>query len=357
MNRIDRLRQVMDSQSESCFLIFNQFNITYLTGFNGHAATLLITPSENYLITDYRYLEQARSQVENITVICRDRVVQSLGSLINDLLNKDEVNETAFEADHISFSLWHEMKSQLDIKQTKPVSGLVENLRYIKDQNEIASIASAASIADQALLNILPLIKPGVTEHELATELDYQMSKLGSEEVSFATILLFGPRCALPHGIPGNNPLKEGDFILLDFGAVIDGYHSDMTRTYIHGKPSNRQKEVFNLVRDAQQAVLDSIEEGVTGEYLNQQSENVIMASPYAEYMGKGLGHGVGLEVHELPFMNRDCPLIIENGCVITVEPGIYIPDWGGVRIEDDVVLTDGGLKILNSSAKELLEL
>ncbi len=357
MNRIVRLRHVMDSQSESCFLIFNQFNITYLTGFNGHAATLLITPSENYLITDYRYLEQAESQVDNIKVICRDRVVQTLGSLINDLLSNEQVNKMAFEADHISVNQWSELESQLNIKQTKPVSRLVENLRYIKDQNEIDSIARAACIADQALSNILPLIKPGVTEHELATELDYQMSKLGSEEVSFATILLFGARCALPHGIPGNNPLTEGDFILFDFGAVIDGYHSDMTRTYIHGKPSSRQREVFNLVNAAQQAVLNTISEGVTGEYLNQQSENVLMASPYGEFMGKGLGHGVGLEVHESPFMNRDCPLIIEKGCVITVEPGIYIPDWGGVRIEDDVVLTDEGLKILSSSPKELLEL
>jgi len=318
---------------------------------------MLLTPEASYLITDYRYYEQAKDQTDGIKVICRDRIKQSLGNLLNELLQQDKVDSLSFEADHISVSLWQDIEQQLQLRQIRPSARLIEDLRYYKDQHEIESIAQAASIADQALANILPLVKPGVTEHELSTELDYQMSKLGSEELSFATILLAGKRAALPHGIPGSTVFEKGDFILIDFGAVINGYHSDMTRTYILGKPSSQQKEIFDLVLQAQLAAIDAIEEGVTAEYLNQQSADILKASRFAEYMGNGLGHGVGLEVHENPFMNTGCKQIIEKGCVITIEPGIYIPDWGGVRIEDDVVLTDKGLRILNSAPKDLLEL
>lgn len=357
MSRIEQLHNNLKTKDENSLLIFNQYNITYLSGFNGHAATLVITPDSNYLITDYRYFEQAKIQADGFKVICRDRVKQSLAELIKQLLNKEQIQEIAFEADHISFNQWQQLAKSLNLSRTTPLSRLVEDLRYYKDANEIDNIKSAAAIADQALENILPLIKPGVSEHELTCELEYQMSKLGSEELSFATILLAGKRSALPHGIPSQYQLKNGDFILFDFGAVVNGYRSDMTRTYVLGKPSIRQKEVFNIVQSAQQAAIEAIAEGVTGEYLNQQSEKVLKASPYAEFMGEGLGHGVGLELHEYPFMGKGCQRKIQQGCVITIEPGIYIPDWGGVRIEDDVVLSHGGLEILNQAPKHLMEL
>jgi Xaa-Pro aminopeptidase len=168
---------------------------------------------------------------------------------------------------------------------------------------------------------------------------------------------LSGKRSALPHGIPGNTTINNGDLILFDFGAVVNGYRSDMTRTYVLGKPDSKQKEIFNIVSSAQQAAIDAIAEGVTGDFLAQQSHKILDASPYAEFKGEGLGHGVGLELHEYPLMGKGCNLKISRGCVITIEPGIYIPEWGGIRIEDDVVLTEAGLQIINTAPKEFLEL
>ena len=157
--------------------------------------------------------------------------------------------------------------------------------------------------------------------------------------------------------MPDSTVLKDGDLLLFDFGAVVNGYRSDMTRTYVLGKPSQKQKEIYNIVKNAQEAAMESISDGVTGEFLAQQSDNILDASPYSIYKGEGLGHGVGLELHEFPFMGKGCKFKIRRGSVITIEPGIYIPDWGGIRIEDDVVLTDKGLQILNNSPREFLQL
>lgn len=357
MNRIEKLERSLQVIGHNSLLIFNQHNITYLSSFNGHAATLLITPEVNYLLTDYRYFEQAKKQATEFEVVCRDRANQTLESLIKELLTRHNIQTLAFEADHISFNQWQKIASHLNLSETTPASQLVEQLRYYKDDDEIASISQAAAIADKALANILPLIKPGVSERDMATELEYQMSLLGSEELSFATILLAGKRSALPHGIPGNTPINNGDLILFDFGAVVNGYRSDMTRTYVMGKPSDKQKEIYNLVRSAQQAAIDAIADGVSGEFLAQQSDQILNTSPYGKFKGEGLGHGVGLELHESPFMGKGCQFKISKGSVITIEPGIYIPDWGGIRIEDDVVLTDDGLKILTQSPKDFLEL
>jgi Xaa-Pro aminopeptidase/Xaa-Pro dipeptidase len=357
MNRIDLLKNSLNLQENQSLLLFNQFNITYLSSFNGHAATLVLTQKTNYLITDYRYFEQAKDQTSNFEVICRDRPKQTLNHLINQLLVNNNIEMAFFEGDHINFSNFQNLSHQLKGIELVAKTRLVEELRYFKDTDEIESIKKAAKIADAALEKMLEHVKENVTERELANELDYQMAKLGSEELSFSTILVFAERSALPHGIPGNKKLKKGDLILIDFGAVVNGYHSDMTRTYVFGKANSQQKEIHQIVFNAQKAAIDAIEQGVTGEFLYQQSEKIIQASAYAKYMGEGLGHGVGLELHEQPFMGKGCQLIIKQGCVITIEPGIYIPNWGGVRIEDDIAVTQEGIKILNSAPNQLLEL
>ncbi len=355
------LREKVLNKPHSAMLIFSDINITYISAFTGHAATVLLTSKKNYLLTDYRYFEQAKSQATDFTVICRDRANQSLASLIEDLLFQDDCQQLSFESEHISVSQWQEINQQVSqltkLNKIEPITGAVEALRYIKCQSEIEFIEQAANIADKALSIMLESVKEGVTERELANELDHQMALLGSEDVSFATILLFGERSALPHGIPGNRQLKLGDFILIDFGAVVNGYRSDMTRTFVFGPASAEQKHVYQLVQTAQQAALDEVKEGVLGSHLYQQSADVLLNSEYKQYAGEGLGHGVGLVLHEQPFIGPACNASIEKGCVITIEPGIYIPDWGGVRIEDDVVLTDDGLKILTKSPKGLIEL
>ncbi|WP_286264442.1 M24 family metallopeptidase [Thalassotalea atypica] len=357
MNRIEKLRTTLNLEKLNSFLIFNDHNITYLTGFNGHAATILLTPLHNYLITDYRYYEQAKTQAVDMDIVCRDRVNQSLPSLINELLIKEQVSELAFESAHCSVEQWQSIHQGIQVNTVIGKTRLVEDLRYVKDDSEIASIAQAADIADQALAITLTHIQDGMCERDLALELDYQMAKLGSEGTAFDTILLFGERSALPHGIPGNRKLKRGDLVLIDFGARINGYRSDMTRTYVFGEASPKQKEVYQIVQQAQQAALDTLTEGITGERLYQSAADVLTQSPYAQYMGEGLGHGLGLDLHEFPIMGAGCDLTIYKGSVITIEPGIYIPNWGGIRIEDDVVLTDNGLSILNKAPKALLEL
>lgn len=365
--KINMLRKQVLAQAQSAILIFSDINIRYLSGFSGHAATLLITDKVNYLITDYRYFEQAKVEAEHkkFKGICRDRANQSLTELIVELLNHQRSQTLYFESEHISVALWQIMAEQItkftEVKKMSALTGTVEKLRMIKSTNEIGYIKQAAKIADQALANILPLIKAGITERELATELDYQMAKLGSDELSFATILGFGERSALPHGIPSARVLKAGDLILIDFGAVINGYRSDMTRTFVFGKASTKQQHIYQLVYRAQQAAINALSfsnnKGVTGDYLYQQSANILHNSDYKEYAGEGLGHGVGLQLHEQPFIGLNCQTIIEQGCVVTIEPGIYIPNWGGIRIEDDVVLTEQGLTILTQSPKELIEL
>ena len=359
--KINTLRQQVLIKQDSAMIIFSDVNIRYLSGFSGHAATILVTNNSNYLITDYRYYEQAKEQANGFDVICRDRANQSLASLLAELLNQNQCQALFFESDHISVSQWQETVEQIEqfspVSEVFPLKTVVEKLRMIKSASEITNIEQAAKISDQALANILPLVKEGITERYLANELDYQMAKLGSEELSFATILGFGERSALPHGIPSDRKLKQGDLILIDFGAVVNGYRSDMTRTFVFGKADIKQKAIYQLVKDAQQAAIDKLVAGVSGEYLYQQSANVLLNSEYKDYVGEGLGHGVGLQLHEQPFMGPGCATTIEKGCVITIEPGIYIPNWGGVRIEDDVVLTDDGLRILTKAPKTLTEL
>ncbi|WP_440876137.1 M24 family metallopeptidase [Thalassotalea sp. PLHSN55] len=359
--KINLLRQQVLTDTHSAMLIFNELNIRYLSGFSGHAATLLITDKVNYLLTDYRYLAQATSEAIGFKIICRDRQKQSLAELLISLLNQENCQQLFFESEHISVAKWQSMSKEISeqssITQVTAMAGQIEKLRMVKTEQEIASIRQAAAIADQALSNILPLITLGITERELANELEYHMAKLGSQALSFATILLFGERSALPHGIPSERALKQGDLILIDFGAVINGYRSDMTRTFVFGKASEKQRQVYQLVQHAQQAAIDKVTAGVSAATLQNTADEILQQSDYKDFTGESIGHGLGLQLHEPPFLSPSCTTSIVQGCVFTIEPGIYIPNWGGIRIEDDVVLTPNGLEILTQSPKELTEL
>lgn len=359
--KVNKLRHKIFIQTQSAMIIFSDINIRYLSAFSGHAATILVTDKVNYLITDYRYFEQAKEQAIGFKVICRDRANQTLAGLIAELLKQENCSILFFESEHINVAHWQDMVKEIkqfsSVTDITPLTSTVEKFRMIKSTEEISYIKQAAAIADQALANIIPLVKTGITERKLANELDYQMAKLGSEELSFVTILAFGERSALPHAIPSERTLKQGDLILIDFGAVVNGYRSDMTRTFVFGKATTKQQSIYQLVKRAQQAAIDAIKEDVIGNFLYQQSANILLNSDYSEYVGEGLGHGVGLQLHEQPFIGPDCEATIKKGCVITIEPGIYIPNWGGIRIEDDVVLTENGLVVLTQAPKHLTEL
>lgn len=350
--RQQNLIAALSQQDIDNLLVFNYENILYLTGYSGNAAYLLISKTGLWLITDYRYFERAKSESFGCEVICRDRDTETLGTCLKRLLPK---GKTAFESNAVTVGAWGSIARDLNSDNLIPLNGAIELLRTIKDDWEVASIKKAAAIADLALADLLPQITQGVSELDLATELDYKMKKLGSDGVAFDTILLFNKRSALPHGKPGETTLKYGDFVLIDFGAVVNGYRSDMTRTYVLGEPSQKQLHMFETVLQAQKACFDTVKAGIECRDLNAVSETVLFNAGYKEYAGKGLGHGVGLFLHEVPFMSPVSTSSLQVGNVVTVEPGVYLPELGGVRMEDDVLITESGFEFLTHAPKEFI--
>ncbi|TMN72602.1 aminopeptidase P family protein [Pseudoalteromonas sp. S1727] len=344
------IKQCMAEQNLTALLVLGHENIRYLSGFSGNAAYAIVTQASCILITDYRYFERAQSECQGFEVISRDRDNESLGHCINRFLPAN--SHLGFDAAFINVAVWQQVADELSSHTTVAVQGLVERLRMIKNEWEIAQIKAAAAIADEALAQTLPYFKEGVSERDLALELEFRMQKLGSEGMAFATILMFAERTSLPHGSPSNRVLKEGDFITLDFGAVVNGYRSDMTRSYVLGQASTKQAKIYNTVATAQQAAIDLIKPGVHCIDLQNASQRILDGSGFGDYAGQGLGHGVGLFLHEQPFINSNCKHILEVGNVITIEPGIYIPDFGGVRLEEDILITNTGYEILTHAPK-----
>ncbi|MBQ4811205.1 aminopeptidase P family protein [Pseudoalteromonas luteoviolacea] len=346
--RKTKLLQSLKQHQADMMIISNRQNIRYLTGFSGNAATLLMSQDASYLITDYRYFERACAETSDIEVVKRDRDAERLGQCIARCLPSCE--SVAFEAAHFSVEQWRLVAADLPYQNLFGVAGCVESLREVKDELEISYIQRAAQIADESLGEMLSLVREGVQERDLALEIDYKMRSKGSEGISFDTILLFGERSALPHGNPSNRRLKVGDLLLVDFGAVVNGYRSDMTRTYVFGKPTAKQTSIFNTVQHAQQRALESVKQGIDYNSLNQVAHQVLANSPYAQFAGEGLGHSLGLDLHEQPFIKPNVPNILQAGNVITIEPGIYIPEFGGVRLEEDIVVTEHGHQCLTKA-------
>lgn len=348
--RQQHIKQSMAAQGLTALLVLGHENIRYLSGFSGNAAYALITAQSCVLITDYRYFGRAQTECYGFEVCSRDRDNESLGHCINRFLPAN--SKLGFDAAFINVALWQQVAGELTAHTLQPIQGLVERLRMVKSEWEVAQIKAAAAIADEALAQTLPYFKAGVSERDLALELEFRMQKLGSEGMSFATILMFAERTALPHGSPSEQTLKEGDFITLDFGAVINGYRSDMTRSYVLGKASNKQAQIYNTVKIAQQAAIEVLKPGVACIDLQNVSQQVLDDSGFGKWAGQGLGHGLGLFLHEQPFINKNCSHVLEAGNVITIEPGIYIPDYGGVRLEEDILITPKGYEVLTHAEK-----
>lgn len=353
LKRQAEFKALLEQQGYSAMLVLGHENIRYLSGFSGNAAYALITHDACVLITDYRYHQRAIAETTGFEIVCRDRDNETLGHCINRHLNPN--SHVAFDASYVTVAIWQGVADELNGHTLTAVNGLIEKLRRVKDSWEIAQIKAAAAIADEALAQTLPYFKPGVTERDLALELEFRMQKLGSEGMSFATIMLFAERSALPHGNPSDQVLKKGDFVTLDFGAVVNGYRSDMTRSYIIGEASEKQTRIYNTVLDAQNAALEMVKPGINCLDLNAISNKVITEAGFGEYAGKGLGHGLGLFLHEEPFINTLTDYNLEVGNVITIEPGIYIPGYGGVRLEDDIVVTESGFEVLTHAPKPFI--
>lgn len=357
--RINALRARLSATGYDAMLVASVQNCRYLSGLannDANVAFLIISQTALYLVTDYRYSEQAVKECPDFTVVVRDRQNVTLGQQFKLILGDLNAQSLAFEQDFISVGMLEGVTSQLGGIKAQGIAGWVEQQRMVKDETEISHIKAAAAIADEALAHLTTILKAGISERDAALDLEYHMQKAGSEGLSFPTILISGERSSLPHGMPGPRKLAPGDLITIDFGAVVNGYRSDMTRAFVVGEPNAKQLAVYETVKRAQQAGLQSVMAGIKGDLPYAASREVLDASEFAQFQGEGLGHGVGLFLHEQPFLQAGCEIVLKENMVITIEPGIYIPDWGGVRIEDDIRVTQQGFEMLTHSPRELIE-
>lgn len=351
MTKLTKLRNVLKEKDLDAILITNPYNRHYLSNFTGTSGNLLITLNDAILITDFRYIEQANDQAKEFDI------VEHTGPILNEInnqLNENEIKRLAFEENQVTYKE-HTEYSKLFKVELIPTSEIIENIRIIKTDEEITIMQEAARIADNAFTKILDFIKPGVKEIEVANELEKLMRAEGATSSSFDIIVASGYRGALPHGVASEKEIQSGELVTMDFGALYQGYCSDITRTIAVGEISEELKDIYNTVLQAQILGVEGIKQGITGKEADALTRDYITEKGYGKYFGHSTGHGLGLEVHENPRLASNSETVLQANMAVTVEPGIYIPDVGGCRIEDDIIVTDDGNKCLTHSNKELI--
>lgn len=350
--RVVRLRELLAKSNGDALLVTHPVNRHYLSGFTGSAGVLLISQGHAALVTDFRYREQAPRQAQGFEIIEHGNV---MNATIADVIRQWGVKTLLFEDGNMTFASYRVLEKAVDFAQLQPAGTLVEQLRMIKDDSEIAIMQEAADLADRAFAHILGFVKPGVAEAQIALELEVFMRSHGATSSSFDTIVASGERSALPHGVASDRTIGPGEFVKLDFGAYYKGYCSDITRTVVVGTPSDKHREIYGIVQEAQQYALDRLAPGMTGKEGDALTRDIITRYGYGECFGHGTGHGLGMEIHEAPRLSLTGDTVLTPGMTVTVEPGIYLPGFGGVRIEDDVVMTETGIHILTRSPKQLM--
>ncbi|HBG16050.1 MAG TPA: Xaa-Pro dipeptidase [Firmicutes bacterium] len=356
MERLEQFRKLMVEQEIDGFLATTPENRRYLSGFTGSSGVLLIDEQQAILLTDFRYLEQAADQIRTSGFSVKKHEPKLWPTVIEEIKawSKKPTWKWGFESEHLVEKDFRFLRENLSSVELVPTEGLINLLRRKKSAEEIDFIKKAVAITDQAWEKVKTEIKPGRKETEIAALFEYVQRKMGAEGTSFRTIVASGPRSALPHGVASERKLEEGDLVVLDGGALYAGYCSDFTRTIVVGQASSRQRELYNLVLEAQETALTEMRPGMTGKEVDALAREVITKAGYGEYFGHGLGHSLGLAIHESPRLSLTDETILEPGVVYTVEPGIYLPGWGGIRIEDVVVVTDSGIENLTTSPKRL---
>ena len=352
--RIARLRNKMEEARVDGFLVSATANIRYLSRFTGSAGYLLITESEAVLATDFRYIEQAETESPSY------RVHRTRGGTawLPDMLAELGVSTLAIEADYMTVASHTALTAVLTESENaadvfiEETTGVIEGVRAVKDAAELALLEKAVEFADRALAFVASRVEPGIAEARIAWELELEMRRLGAEGPAFDIIVGAGPNGALPHHRADDSILRQGDPVVIDMGANYEGYHSDLTRTFYVGNPDDEFLSIYSIVLQAQETAIREVRPGMTGEDVDKIARTVIEEAGYGEEFGHGLGHGVGLAVHERPMVVPTSEDVIENGMIFTIEPGIYISGWGGVRIEDIVVMEDGRARILTGSPK-----
>lgn len=356
MQRIKSAVDILKSQGILGMLITNPYNIRYLSGFTGSSGFLFLSSSEVILFTDFRYIEQAQEETSNkgLKVVKHG---QPAFKSIKEHLQKLDIKEVYFEKNQVTYAEYERLNKELDFLELKPHEGIVEELRACKDKEEVKNIEKACEIADNAFSMILAYISPGLNERDISLELEYFMKKSGARDTSFDIIVASGERSALPHGVASDKKLARQEFVKMDFGALYNGYSSDMTRTIFLGKAGTKEKNIYDIVEKAQREALNKIKPGMKAWEADEIARNIINQEGYKDCFGHGLGHGVGLEVHETPTLSPNSNTVLKAGMVVTIEPGVYIPGFGGVRIEDTALVTESGIKPLTVTTKELIEL
>ncbi|NSW90963.1 MAG: aminopeptidase P family protein [Firmicutes bacterium] len=352
--RLQKIRNKLEDNEVDGILITKRENYMYLSGFNGTSAQLIITKNDAVLVTDFRYIEQASKQAPFFDIV---RYHGDVAVEINNILKKSGVERLGFESMHLTYGNYLDYKEKFEIKELIPLKNVTESMRIIKDPEELKLIKTAVKIADEAFDHILPYIKPGVRETEIAAEIEYFIKRRGGEGPSFQTIVASGARSAMPHGVASEKEIEAGDIITMDYGTIYGGYCSDITRTVFLGKPDGKMVEIYNTVLMAQKEALKGAHRGMTGKEIDSISREIINRAGFENNFGHGLGHGVGLEIHENPRFAPSDETIMENGMVVTVEPGIYIVGYGGVRIEDMIVIRDDKPEVLTSAPKDIMVL
>ena len=352
--RVDALRKELRKKNLDAFISSHLPNICYLTGFTGSNALLVITHEVSLFLTDFRYNEQMQTEVT------ADEKIIGKGSLIEFGTKKkifQHLKKIGVEKEHLSISDYEALGKSVKNKKLVVTQNIVENLRSVKDADEIGLLARAVEISDSVFKKIIGILKPGVSELDVSAEISNLHKKLGAEGDAFETIVASGERGSLPHGRATEKKIASSEFVTLDFGCVYRGYHSDMTRTVAVGKPSNEMKKIYQIVLDAQQKASDAVRENIPAKKIDSIARNHIASFGYGKYFGHSLGHGVGMEIHEQLRLSQISKEILRAGNVVTVEPGIYLPKRFGVRIEDIVVVRNNGAEILTTSPKELIVL
>lgn len=349
--KLTNLRELMQKEALDALLITDSFNRRYMTGFTGTAGVALISATDAVFITDFRYTEQAEKEIQGFRIVQHTKtVVEEVAKQAKDM----NVRLLGFEKEDMSYGLY-ELYNKTVEAEMKPVSGLVEQLRMVKTADELVVLKAAAQIADDAFEHIITFIQPGMTELDVSNELEFFMRGQGATSSSFSIIVASGIRSALPHGVATNKVIETGDFVTLDYGALYNGYISDITRTVAVGEPSDKLKEIYAVTLEAQELALKGIKPGMTGIEADAIARDYITSKGYGKEFGHSTGHGIGMEVHEAPGLSFRTDTVLQPNMVVTVEPGIYLPGIGGVRIEDDIVITEKGNERLTFSTKELL--
>ena len=347
--RVAAAKAGIDALGAGAVLISKPENVTYLSGIRSSNCYLILTPEEGYILTDFRYIEVAENNRAGLTPVQLEQ-----GKSVFDVVGSMNIPVLAVEEEAITYGFFKELGSKHQ-GQICSASHLVEDLRIVKDEYEKECLRKAEEIGDLAFTHICGILKEGMTEKEIALELEFFMRKSGAEGLSFETIAVSGVRSSMPHGEPSDKRIEPGDFLTMDYGCKYRGYCSDMTRTVAIGKVSEEMKQVYDIVRRAQQTALEAVSPGKKASDIDRTARDIIKYEGYGKHFGHGTGHGVGLEIHEAPTANPTGNTVLKPGMAVTVEPGIYLPGKFGVRIEDLALVTETGYEVLSHSEKDLI--